>query len=173
MPRYVLSVTWETHGGLPINNPKFKNTCGTWWLDNFLDSNFGFRIKSEAQLCPLIKNDSQGIFIFLARVPNSDDKNCQFLTFKVNFPCQKYPNLSISFHWRIPFQGHTFCYWLFWTLQFSKYFFSKIMSFSHQLNFELSQEIWKCLLRVIFDQRPKLIWCETWNLNLKSFLIMA
>ena len=41
-------------------------------------------------------------------------QKCQFLTFKVNFLCQKSSEaFYIFFHWRILISGHICCYWHF------------------------------------------------------------
>ena len=65
-------------------------------------------------------------------------KIADFWLSKSIFYVKNYPNLFLLFfHWRISFQGPTFCYWLSWALQFCMYFFLKIMPLFHQLNLEL------------------------------------
>ena len=62
------------------------------------------------------KVDNQPLKKFLSLVVSwvNDVKMAKFWLSKSIFYVKKYPNLSKqNFHWRIWFQGHTFCYWHF------------------------------------------------------------
>ena len=110
------------------------------------------------------------------KTPKSADKKCQFLTFKVNFLCQK---LSESFYFffieEYQFKSTYIVIGIFWKLQFLKPFISKMKHIFCQLILEFWW-VWRwhdLVKKCLFPIYAYVVSCAQQSKNLERHLLLS